>query len=539
MGESGELVIGGVGLARYLDPDKDAEKFAPLPSLGWDARLPQRRRRPRRRGRAAVPRARRRAGQARRAAHRAGRGRRRAARAARRARRGGGRAPHPGRQPGAGGLRGAPTDGLDPDAAALALREQLPAALVPLLAVVDDLPTRTSGKVDRDALPWPLPGGERARPRRGGPAHPDRGLAGRGLGGDPRRDGDRPEGRLLHPRRRQPHRRAAGGADPHPAPAGVGQRRLPAPDAAARSRRGWTRWARPRPCGATCAPTPRRAALAQALLMAADAGAGRPALGERRRGDLDGRRRRRSLGADRAVVVARAGLAGAVQPGRPDRRSPRAAPGCCCAACGPAATRAAARCTCGCGRPTRLAELSGATGVSGASWTTRYARALGAKIGNDVDLHSAPPVTGPAQDRARRGRRAGGRPRRLLGRRRRRAHRQDPDRRRRHGRRAQHAAARARGSARAPRSRPGPTVARRGPRRSALGGLARAAGRQGRRVLAVDPPAALALAGRSPTASRRCCSGCCPRWRRCLRSRSSRSASPARRPPRRRRARRC
>ncbi|MER6997277.1 Pls/PosA family non-ribosomal peptide synthetase [Streptomyces sp. NPDC000410] len=35
MGETGELVIGGVGLARYLDPAKDAEKYAPLPSLGW------------------------------------------------------------------------------------------------------------------------------------------------------------------------------------------------------------------------------------------------------------------------------------------------------------------------------------------------------------------------------------------------------------------------------------------------------------------------------------------------------------------------
>ena len=43
---------------------------------------------------------------------------------------------------------------------------------------------------------------------------------------------------------------------------------------------------------------------------------------------------------------------------------------------------------------TRLAELSGATGISSASWTTRYARALGAKIGQDVDLHSTPPVTG-------------------------------------------------------------------------------------------------------------------------------------------------
>ena len=35
MGETGELVIGGVGLARYLDAGKDAEKFAPLPALGW------------------------------------------------------------------------------------------------------------------------------------------------------------------------------------------------------------------------------------------------------------------------------------------------------------------------------------------------------------------------------------------------------------------------------------------------------------------------------------------------------------------------
>ena len=31
------FVIGGVGLARYLDPRRDAEKYAPLPSLGWSA----------------------------------------------------------------------------------------------------------------------------------------------------------------------------------------------------------------------------------------------------------------------------------------------------------------------------------------------------------------------------------------------------------------------------------------------------------------------------------------------------------------------
>ena len=35
-GATGELIIGGVGLARYLDPVKDAEKYAPMPSLGWD-----------------------------------------------------------------------------------------------------------------------------------------------------------------------------------------------------------------------------------------------------------------------------------------------------------------------------------------------------------------------------------------------------------------------------------------------------------------------------------------------------------------------
>ncbi|WP_084713447.1 Pls/PosA family non-ribosomal peptide synthetase [Streptacidiphilus rugosus] len=37
------------------------------------------------------------------------------------------------------------------------LLEVLPAALAPVLAVLPELPTRTSGKVDRAALPWPLP----------------------------------------------------------------------------------------------------------------------------------------------------------------------------------------------------------------------------------------------------------------------------------------------------------------------------------------------------------------------------------------------
>ncbi|MET0896967.1 MAG: Pls/PosA family non-ribosomal peptide synthetase, partial [Mycobacterium sp.] len=50
----------------------------------------------------------------------------------------------------------------DPDfdlkAARTALGEALPAALVPRLVLLDELPTRTSGKVDRNALPWPPPG---------------------------------------------------------------------------------------------------------------------------------------------------------------------------------------------------------------------------------------------------------------------------------------------------------------------------------------------------------------------------------------------
>ena len=35
VGETGELVIGGVGMARYLDKEKTAERFAPLRSVGW------------------------------------------------------------------------------------------------------------------------------------------------------------------------------------------------------------------------------------------------------------------------------------------------------------------------------------------------------------------------------------------------------------------------------------------------------------------------------------------------------------------------
>src|SRR5690606_5069434 len=42
----------------------------------------------------------------------------------------------------------------------------------------------------------------------------------------------------------------------------------------------------------------------------------------------------------------------------------------------------------------RLSEAVGAVNISSAPWMRQYARALGAKVGRDVDLHSLPPVTG-------------------------------------------------------------------------------------------------------------------------------------------------
>jgi acyl-coenzyme A synthetase/AMP-(fatty) acid ligase len=156
MGGTGELVIGGVGLARYLDAAKDAQKFAPMPSLGWgrayrsgdvvraeeDGLLflgradEQMKLGGRRIELGEVD-----------AALQALPGVRAAAAAVRRT--------------GAGnqvlvGYVAPEGPEFDMDSAAHRLRDRLPAALVPLLAVVDELPTRTSGKVDRDALPWPL-----------------------------------------------------------------------------------------------------------------------------------------------------------------------------------------------------------------------------------------------------------------------------------------------------------------------------------------------------------------------------------------------
>jgi non-ribosomal peptide synthetase-like protein len=159
LGAVGELVIGGVGLARYLDPDKDAEKYAPLASLGW-ARAYRSgdlvRADPA--GLVFVGRADEQIKLGGRrielgeldAALQALPGVAGAAAAVRTAR--------SGHRLLVGYLVVARDAAFDQAAAVAQLRAALPAALVPLLAVVDALPTRTSGKVDRDALPWPLPG---------------------------------------------------------------------------------------------------------------------------------------------------------------------------------------------------------------------------------------------------------------------------------------------------------------------------------------------------------------------------------------------
>jgi non-ribosomal peptide synthetase-like protein len=190
-GGSGELVIGGVGLARYLDPEKDAAKYAPLPSAGWER------------------------------AYRSGdlvradpEGLVFLGRADEQVKLGGRRIELgeidaalqalPGVAAAAAAVKGPaggqilvgyvvphePVDAVgavvpfdaeaeaaeDPrrgpipfDAAHARelLAAKLPAALVPRIAVVADLPTRISGKVDRNALPWPLP--EPAAPAAIGP----------------------------------------------------------------------------------------------------------------------------------------------------------------------------------------------------------------------------------------------------------------------------------------------------------------------------------------------------------------------------------
>ncbi|MDU0478988.1 amino acid adenylation domain-containing protein [Staphylococcus chromogenes] len=160
VGEVGELVIGGIGLARYLDPAKDAEKYAPMPTIGWER------------------------------AYRSGDhvrleedGLYFVGRVDDQVKIGGRRIELGEVEAGVASLpnvrmsavavqtTGAgdkvlvgyvsledPSVEFDHAVAHQRLAEIMPAALVPRIHVMDEIPVRTSGKADKKALPWPLPG---------------------------------------------------------------------------------------------------------------------------------------------------------------------------------------------------------------------------------------------------------------------------------------------------------------------------------------------------------------------------------------------
>ncbi|MBU2663881.1 amino acid adenylation domain-containing protein [Actinoplanes bogorensis] len=385
MGETGELVIGGVGLARYLDAAKDAEKFAPLPSLDWSRAY--------------------RSGDIVRAEPEGllflGRGDEQIKLGGRRIELGEVDAALQA-LPGVAGAAAAikktaagnqllvgyvvPREGYDAETAALRIREQLPAALVPLLAEVDELPTRTSGKVDRAALPWPLAskhGGDVELSATqewlaGGweeilglrPTAPDADFFSHG--------GSSLNAAQLVAWIRREHPQVSV-ADVYQNP------RLSQMAAKLEALLGTTAVVR-----REVVPTPLRAGFVQALMML-------PMLA------LVGLRWLTVLAAlgnvlapwaphvswwwiaaswlvlfspPGRIAVAAAGarlLLRGVRPGKYPRGG------------GVHLRLWAAE---------RLAELTGATTVAGAGWMITYAKLLGAQISPDVDLHSAPPVTG-------------------------------------------------------------------------------------------------------------------------------------------------
>jgi non-ribosomal peptide synthetase-like protein len=164
LGATGELVIAGVGLGRYLDADLDQRRFAGLPALGF----------------------------------------RRAYHTGDMAREGAGGIEFLGRRDdqvkiggrrielaeidaqlcGVPGVKAAATavqktsggntvlvgyfvGDLDPTAVRARVAEQLPEGIVPVVVRLDALPLKSSGKVDRKALPWPPPTDTQSK---GGPA---------------------------------------------------------------------------------------------------------------------------------------------------------------------------------------------------------------------------------------------------------------------------------------------------------------------------------------------------------------------------------
>ncbi|AMW08326.1 amino acid adenylation protein [Streptomyces qaidamensis] len=387
MGGSGQLVIGGVGLARYLDAGKDAEKYAPLKSLGWQR------------------------------AYRSGdlvkaepEGLVFLGRADEQVKLGGRRIELgevdaalqalPGVAGAAAAVRTARSgnqllvgyvvtqDGWDHALAVAKLRAELPAALVPLLAPVEELPTRTSGKVDRNALPWPLKDLETD-----GPAEQ--------LYGTEAWLAEQWTAVLGIPVTTASDDFFAIGGGSLAAAQLTTRLRTRYPSAAVldvyqqpvlrKLARRLEKSARDDEARRTIAPVPRRAQIVQMLLLV-------PLF------TLLGLRWTVALAVLGNLLPAYAWLPtapwwllalGAVVLFSPPGRLALSAGGARLLLRGVKPGRYAR----GGGvhlrlwTAERLAEFSGATSLTG-SWLQRYARALGAKVGPDVDLHSLPPVTG-------------------------------------------------------------------------------------------------------------------------------------------------
>ncbi|MDM4762150.1 AMP-binding protein [Galbitalea sp. SE-J8] len=397
-GGVGELVIGGVGLARYLDPAKDAEKYAPHPQLGWDR------------------------------AYRSGdlvrfesAGLVFQGRADDQVKVGGRRielGEIEAAIQGLPGVAGAAVAVRETDAGnrvlvgylsstdpafsttdALArLRGELPAALVPLLHLMAELPTRTSGKVDKAALPWPLPGVEAD----------DSGLA-----ADRRALADRWQAVLGVPVSDE----SANFFD-------LGGGSLAAAQLLAALRED-----DPELTVADIYAHPRLGAMADALAERAAEREGDPAAGRDDYHRVTPTPRRMQvlqsvlgvplyiLGGVRWLVFALlvttilGGIGGFELLPRVNGWGLAAA---CLVFCTPFGRMAIAVVACrlllagvragdhprGGSVHLRLwlaeqaAHQVGAVGLAGAPWITYYARALGARIGDDVDLHTLPPVTG-------------------------------------------------------------------------------------------------------------------------------------------------
>ncbi|GAA2766978.1 non-ribosomal peptide synthetase [Streptomyces paradoxus] len=387
MGGSGQLVIGGVGLARYLDAEKDAEKYAPLESLGWQR------------------------------AYRSGdlvkaepEGLVFLGRADEQIKLGGRRIELgevdaalqglPGVAGAAAAVRTARSgnqllvgyvvtqEGWDHALAVAKLRAELPAALVPLLAPVEELPTRTSGKVDRNALPWPLKDLETD-----GPAE-------RLYGTEAWLAEQWTEVLGIQVTTASDDFFAIGGGSLSAAQLTT-RLRTRYPSAAVldiyqqpvlrKLARRLEKSARDDEARRTIPPVPRRTQIIQLLLLV-------PLF------TLLGLRWTVALAVLGNLLPAYAWLptapwwllaAGAVALFSPPGRLALAAGGARLLLRGVKPGRYAR----GGGvhlrlwTAERLAEFSGATSLTG-SWLQRYARALGAKVGPDVDLHSLPPVTG-------------------------------------------------------------------------------------------------------------------------------------------------